>query len=213
MINNTKALHLAQNISERVNIEDGLKNAFASIDREAFIPKGFSFHAHQLDALPMQEGQWISSPLTVAKMTVALDYKNADSVLEIGCGSGYQAAILSKLVRRVFTVERVESLLSEARERFLNLGLKNIHTKFDDGTRGWKSYAPYDRILFSASCQVAPMALFDQLKDGGILVAPIEKNGKQVITKYIKNGKNIKAIEIEECLFVPVVAGTQKANQ
>jgi len=213
MINNTKALHLAQNISERVNIEDDLKNAFASIDREAFIPKGFSFHAHQLDALPMQEGQWISSPLTVAKMTVALDYKNADSVLEIGCGSGYQAAILSKLVRRVFTVERVESLLSEARERFLNLGLKNIHTKFDDGTRGWKSYAPYDRILFSASCQVAPMALFDQLKDGGILVAPIEKNKKQVITKYIKNGKNIKAIEIEECLFVPVVAGTQKANQ
>jgi protein-L-isoaspartate(D-aspartate) O-methyltransferase len=161
----------------------------------------------------MQEGQWISSPLTVAKMTVALDYKDADSILEIGCGSGYQAAILSKLFRRVFTVERVESLLSEARDRFISLNLNNIHTKFDDGTRGWKSYAPFDRILFSASCQVAPMALFDQLSDGGILVAPIEKDGKQVITKYIKNGKNIKAIEIEECLFVPVVGGTQKANQ
>lgn len=213
MINNTKAMHLAQNISQHVKIDSDLKDAFASIDREKFIPQGFSFHAHQLDALPMQEGQWISSPLTVAKMTVALDYQGADSILEIGCGSGYQAAILSKIFRRVFTVERVESLLSEARERFTALNLNNIHTKFDDGTRGWKSYAPYDRILFSASCQVAPMALFDQLSDGGILVAPIEKDGKQVITKYTKNGKNIKAVEIEECLFVPVVAGTLKANQ
>jgi protein-L-isoaspartate(D-aspartate) O-methyltransferase len=211
MIQNNKAIHLAEQISNHLDIDSNLKEAFSSIDRDIFLPKGFSPYAHQLDALPMSAGQWISSPLTVAKMTYALDYKGADSVLEIGCGSGYQAAILSRLVRRVFTVERVESLLNEAKHRFNTLGLKNIHTRFNDGTKGWREYAPYDRILFSASCSTLPTMLFDQLKDGGILVAPIDKGNQQVITKYIKNGKKISAIEIEKCLFVPVVSGTIKS--
>jgi len=160
---NPKAIHLAQSIDDRLEISSELKNAFASIDRDEFIPKGFSLYSHSLDALPLDDGQWISSPLTVAKMTYALDCKGADSVLEIGCGSGYQAAILSKLVRRVFTIERIESLLNEAKIRFQKLGLSNIHTRFSDGTKGWKEYAQYDRILFSASTKEVPLHLFSQL--------------------------------------------------
>ena len=211
-MNSLKSLHLANEIAQKISIDDRLKKAFELIDREFFMPKGFSFYAYSLDALPIQAGQWISSPLTVAKMTKALEYNlSDDSVLEIGCGSGYQAAILSKIFRRVFTVERIESLLLQARERFKKLGLNNIHTRFDDGTHGWKVYAPYDRILFSASCIQPPVSLFDQLKDGGILVAPIEKGGKQVITRYIKDGKRVIAQEIDECLFVPIVEGVQKS--
>ena len=143
-------------------------------------------------------------------MSEALNASGADSVLEIGCGSGYQAAVLSKMFRRVFTIERIEPLLNEAKECFKALNLTNIHTRFDDGNRGWKSYAPYDRILFSASAPEPPMHLFDQLKDGGILVAPIDENGTQIIMRFIKNGRKIKVERLDSCLFVPVVDGVQK---
>jgi len=204
------AQFLAESISKKIAIDENLKNAFASIDRELFVPKGFNMYALSLEALPLNAGQFISSPITVAKMTMALEPNGADSVLEIGCGSGYQAAILSRLFRRVFTVERIEELLDEARERFKKLGLKNINTRFDDGINGWRTYAPYDRILFSASCLVPPLALIDQLKDGGILVAPIEKGDKQVITRFFKYGKKVISQELDECLFVPVVMGVEK---
>ncbi len=207
-----RSMHFAQAIAEKVSIDEKLKKAFEEVDREFFMPKGFSFYTHSLDALPIQAGQWISSPLTVAKMTKALEYNlSNDSVLEIGCGSGYQAAILSKLFRRVFTIERIETLFSEAKNRFKKLDLKNIHIRFGDGINGWKMYAPYDRILFSASCITPPLALLSQLKDGGILVAPIEKNKKQIITRYIKQGKRVISQEIEECFFVPIVEGVQKS--
>jgi protein-L-isoaspartate(D-aspartate) O-methyltransferase len=143
-------------------------------------------------------------------MTQYLELQGADSVLEIGCGSGYQAAVLSHLFRRVFTIERIEKLLLEAKARFAKLNITNIHTRFDDGNRGWRSYAPYDRILFSASAPKPPIHLFDQLKDGGILVAPIDQGGKQIITRFIKDGSSIKAEQLDECLFVPVVEGVQK---
>lgn len=155
----------------------------------------------------MVADQWVSSPLTVAKMTMALDCQKADSVLEIGCGSGYQALILSKLIRRVFTIERIERLLLQARERFKMLNIHNIHTRYDDGQNGWKEYAPYDRILFSASTPEIPTKLFEQLAMNGILVAPIEKNNKQIITKYTKTPTGIKKEELDECLFVPVKDG------
>jgi len=209
---NIKSIHLAQQIAEHIDIDKKLFEAFASIDREIFMPKGFSFHTHSLNALPINEGQWISSPLTVAKMTKALHFENADSVLEIGCGSGYQAAILSKLFKRVYTVERIESLLIEAKKRFQELDLKNIYTKFADGNLGWNTFAPYDRILFSASCKNPPVQLFDQLKDGGLLVVPIEKEDRQIITIFAKDGNHIKVKEIEECLFVPILPGVQKCQ-
>ena len=142
-------------------------------------------------------------------MTEALNCKGADNVLEIGCGSGYQALVLSKLIRRVFTIERIDRLLQEAKERFKMLGITNIHTRFDDGQNGWRDFAPYDRILFSASTPEVPQKLFEQLKVGGILVAPIEKGTTQIITRFTKTPTGITKEALDECLFVPVKDGRE----
>ncbi|MDR0761957.1 MAG: protein-L-isoaspartate(D-aspartate) O-methyltransferase [Campylobacteraceae bacterium] len=213
-----KCQKLADEISAWVQLDKDLYNAFASIEREIFTPKGFKHQAYKLDPLPLSQDQWISSPLTVAKMTLALEIdKSVDSVLEIGCGSGYQAAILSKLIRRVFTIERIEPLLLEAKKCFKTLGISNIHTRFDDGQKGWRDYAPYDRILMSASIKKVPEALFEQLSENGILVAPVEissnpseQNIRQLITQYIKTKNGIRVKTLEECLFVPILDGVSR---
>ncbi len=202
-----KCKNMADEIRKSYHISDEVYQALITSERDMFVPKGFSRHAYKLEALPMVAEQWISSPLTVAKMSEALLCQGADSVLEIGCGSGYQALVLSRLIRRVFTIERVERLIVEARERFKTLGVNNIHTRFDDGQGGWREYAPYDRVILSASIPKIPTKLFDQLKDGGILVAPIEKQNRQIITRFRKNGNDIRAEEIDECLFVPIKDG------
>jgi len=208
-----KTTHLAEECSKIFSLNIEVKNAIATTNREAFVPMGFRHNAYKLDALPMGSAQWISSPLTVAKMTHYLDHNGADRVLEIGCGSGYQAAVLSKLFRGVFTIERIESLILEAKTRFRELGINNVHARTDDGQNGWIQYAPYDRILFSASTKKIPQKLFDQLKDGGILIAPIEKGSKQVITRFKKRGAFFEISELETCDFVPVLDGVQKLNK
>jgi len=196
---------------EKVFILDAhVREAFLRVNREAFVPNGFRHLAYRLDALPIAASQWISSPLTVAKMTQHLELKNVDSVLEVGCGSGYQAAILSQICRRVFTIERIDTLLKEARARFGELEIKNIFTRFDDGQRGWKEYAPYDRILFSATAKEVPQALFDQLADGGILVAPVQQGPMEIITRFYKRNGKITTEAIESCRFVPMRDGTEK---
>ena len=200
---------MADEIMKLVPLSTSVYEAFCQSERELFVPQGMATHAYRLDALPLAANQWISSPLTVAKMTEALCPKGADSVLEVGCGSGYQALILSKIIRRVFTIERIERLLIEARERFKLLGVSNIHTRFDDGQNGWREFAPYDRILFSASAVTIPEKLFEQLKVGGILVAPMEKNGKQIITRYRKTETTIVKETLDECLFVTVKDGRE----
>ena len=200
---------MADEIAKICKISAEVHQAFCQSERELFVPQGMSSHAYKLDALPLAGNQWISSPLTVAKMTEALTCKGAESVLEIGCGSGYQALILSKLIRRVFTIERIERLLKEAKERFNALKISTIHTRFDDGQNGWREFAPYDRILFSASIPQVPQKIFDQLKVGGILVAPIEKGDKQIITRFIKKEEGILKEELDDCLFVPVKDGRE----
>jgi len=198
---------MVNSIDSRFSLEEEIKNAILSIDRKEFVPQIFKHLSYQIDALPMDNEQWISSPLTVAKMTQYLEPKGCDSVLEIGCGSGYQAAILSKLFRRVFTIERIDSLLQEARARFKRLDITNINSKFDDGTRGWAPFAPFDRILFSASPNEIPQVIFDQLAEGGILVAPIYIQGLQIIIRYYKKNGKITQDTLEPCKFVPVVKG------
>ena len=201
---------MVEQISNKFMLYPNVKKAFLEVNRAKFVPKGFGQMAFTLDALPMQQNQWISSPLTVAKMTQHLELKGVDSVLEIGCGSGYQAAILSKLCRRVFTIERIDSLLKEAKERFRSEKINNIFTRFDDGQRGWKEYAPFERIIFSATAKSIPKVLFAQLAEEGILLAPIEKNGLQIITRYYKRNGKITSESIEPCLFVPIVDGRVK---
>ena len=182
----TKTLRLANECQKIFNMSEAVKEAIAKTNREAFVPAGFRHSAYKLDALPLSAAQWISSPLTVAKMTEYLIPRGADRVLEVGCGSGYQAAVLSHLFRGVFTIERIEKLMLEAKSRFRNLNINNVHTRTDDGQNGWIQYAPYDRILFSATAKEIPKKLFEQLSDGGILLAPVLKDNKQIITRYIK---------------------------
>ena len=201
---------MAEEIEKIFPLSPEVKEAIAKTDREAFVPAGFRHSAYKLDALPIGEAQYISSPLTVAKMTEYLFPRGADRVLEIGCGSGYQAAVLSHLFRGVFTIERIEPLILETKKRFRDLGINNIHTRTDDGQNGWVTYAPYDRILFSATAKEIPQKLFDQLADDGILLAPLLRDGKQVITRFIKDGEKILEEELEDCDFVPILDGVQK---
>jgi len=205
-----RSAKLAENIDKIFSLSPMVKEAIASTPRELFVPKGFESIAYKIDALPIAADQWISSPLTVAKMTEYLAPIGVDKVLEVGCGSGYQAAVLSHLFRGVFTIERIERLVLEAKSRFRRLGYQNIHVRTDDGQNGWRMYAPYDRILFSATAKEIPQKLFDQLSDDGILVAPLKIKDKQIITRFYKNGNTIKQEELEECDFVPILDGVQK---
>ncbi|QOP44780.1 protein-L-isoaspartate(D-aspartate) O-methyltransferase [Sulfurimonas paralvinellae] len=206
----TKTARMADEIEKNFPLSPEVKAAIAKTNREAFVPMGFRNQAYKLDALPISANQYISSPLTVAKMTEYLFPRGADRVLEVGCGSGYQAAVLSQLFRGVFTIERIEPLILEAKKRFRELGINNVHTRTDDGQKGWIQYAPYDRILFSATAKEIPQKLFEQLADGGILVAPMERDGKQVITRFLKDGERIIEEELEDCDFVPVLDGVVK---
>ena len=191
-------------------LDENIKKAFLAIDRKEFVPSGLSFKAYNIDALPLANDSTISSPLTVAKMTTYLEIdKNVDSVLEIGCGSGYQAAILSKLIRRVFAVERIGSLVKEAKERYKRLKIYNVNLKHDDGLNGWRNYAPFDRILFSATADEIPVVLLEQLNDNGILLAPILKGNKEILMQFIKKGNQIIRKEIEEAKFVPIKKGKE----
>ncbi len=206
IIEEQKCKKLAHNIDEVFPLHPTIKEAFAKVRRELFVPVGLKHHAYKLDALPIASNQWISSPLTVAKMTQFLEPVGVDKVLEIGCGSGYQAAILSKIVRRVFTVERIERLVVEARLRFKELGITNIHVRYADGMLGWREFAPYERILFSAAVRGIPSTIFEQLDDNGFIVAPIIKGDKQIITKFDKLGNKE---ELDSCYFIDSKSGVE----
>ncbi len=211
MIKARNRQHLVEQIDTHFKLDAHVREAFLQVDREAFVPSEFRHLSYNLDALPLAASQWISSPLTVAKMTQHLELKGMDSVLEIGCGSGYQAAILSKICRRVFTIERIDELLKEAKARFSQLEMHNIFARFDDGQRGWKQYAPFERILFSATAKEIPEVLFEQLAEGGILIAPVEQSPDyHIITRFYKKNGRITSETIEPCLFVPVLDGTRK---
>lgn len=202
---------MCDQIAEKFPLQDNVKEAISSIDRELFVPSSLKHLAYNLDALPMGADQWISSPLTVAKMTQYLMPDGGDSVLEIGCGSGYQAMVLSRLFRRVFSIERIEKLLLEAKERIKKSGISNINTKLDDGQNGWATFAPYDRIMFSACVKKIPEPIIAQLEDDGILVAPILQGDTQVIVRFRKKNNQLSTPEVlEKCLFVPVLDGVMR---
>lgn len=193
-------------IDSKFRLSLNVKEAMLRVPREVFVPSAMLHNAYNLDALPIGLNQFISSPFTVAKMTQYLDSDGCDSVLEIGCGSGYQAAVLSKLFRRVFSIERIDKLKREAADRFKMLGIMNVSIKFGDGQSGWEMYSPFDRILFSAATSVISEKLVDQLVEGGIVVAPmIEANNKQVIKRFVKKNSKLHLLDSKgECSFVLV---------
>jgi protein-L-isoaspartate(D-aspartate) O-methyltransferase len=182
--------------------------AMERVPREIFVPAPFKDQAWENVALPIGHAQTISQPLVVALMTQALEVGERHKVLEIGTGSGYQTAILAKLCRRVFTMERHRALLKEAEKRFAELKLHNVTTRFGDGTKGWAEQAPFDRIIVTAAAPELPASLRDSLAEGGVLVAPIgeERRDQRLVRIRRKDGAFVTE-ELGPVRFVPLVAG------
>ncbi len=186
-------------------------NALEHTPRELFTPDLFQERAWEDSALPIACGQTISQPFIVGLMTQALTIEPRARVLEIGTGSGYQTAVLSRLARLVYTVERYRTLLREAEARFKKLQLPNIITKFGDGAEGWREQAPFDRILVTAAAPGEPTALLAQLKPSGVLVAPVGRGPVQTLIRYAGDGQGGFRQEVLcEVRFVPLLEGVAK---
>jgi protein-L-isoaspartate(D-aspartate) O-methyltransferase len=191
--------------------EPAVLNALEQTPRELFTPDLFQARAWEDSALPIACGQTISQPFIVGLMTQALAIEPRARVLEIGTGSGYQTAVLSKLSRLVYTVERYRTLLGEAEARFKQLLLGNIITRFGDGAEGWPEQAPFDRILVTAAAPGEPKALLAQLKPAGVLVAPIGRGPVQTLTRYVGDGKGgFNEDVLCEVRFVPLLEGVAR---
>jgi protein-L-isoaspartate(D-aspartate) O-methyltransferase len=187
--------------------------ALERVPREAFLPDTFSDRAYDNVALPVGHGQTISQPLVVAHMTEALEVGARHKVLEIGTGSGYQAAILAKLCRRVFTIERHRDLLKAAEQRFAALRIHNITTRHGDGAKGWPEQAPFDRIIVTAAAPEVPPILLSSLADGGVLVVPVgEEHRDQQLLRVRRKGDEFITEELGAVRFVPLVAGLPRAE-
>ena len=192
--------------------ESGISNsqvlsALEIIPREKFIPENYRNQAYENIALPIGENQTISQPYVVAKMTELLEVKNNHKVLEIGTGSGYQCAILSKLARRIYTIERIKNLHEKSSKIFKKLKITNIVSKYEDGNNGWVEQIPFDRIIFTAATENITNKIFSHIKEDGIIVCPIVKKNKQVIIKYKRKNNKLISQEFDDVLFVPNLKG------
>lgn len=186
---------------------ENVLNAIYDIPRTLFVPAAFQDRAYENSPLPIGLHQTISQPTVVAMMTEALQLDDRQKVLEIGTGSGYQTSILSKLCRRVYSLERHKPLLEEAEERFRQLGLTNIVTRFGDGSMGWREQAPFSRIIVTAAAIDVPEVLLDQLNEGGIMIVPVGLEERtQELLKVTKTADDIVTEELGQVRFVPLVS-------
>ncbi len=185
-----------------------LLQAIESVPRDVFVPAESRADAYAERALPIDCGQTISAPLIVGMMTAALDPDEADRVLEIGTGTGYQAAILSRLCRRVYTIDRFRTLITAAESRFRTLRITNITTLVGDGTKGWPEQSPFDRIVVTAAGEALPEALLAQVRIGGILVAPVgPQDGVQKLLRIQRTDTGYDTRELADVRFVPLIPG------
>jgi protein-L-isoaspartate(D-aspartate) O-methyltransferase len=182
--------------------------AIGAVDRERFVSPPFTERAWENTALPIAFGQTISQPLVVAAMTEALRIGPRMKVLEVGTGSGYQAAVLAKLARRVYTIERFKPLSREAERLLLDLRIHNVVFDVGDGSKGWPGQAPFDRIIVTAAAEERPQALVDQLVMGGILIVPVGRDPtNQVIERIVKTEEGLQRDTLMPVRFVPLVTG------
>lgn len=194
--------------------DERVLEAIASTPRHVFVDEALSSRAYEDTALPIGLGQTISQPWVVARMTEAmLDGGSPEKVLEVGTGSGYQAAVLSAVVPQVFTVERVEDLLKQARRRFHKLKLNNIYTRHADGHQGWPSQAPFDGILVTAAASALPVELVAQLKVGAVMVVPVERGSMQRLLAVRRTEDGFDEEDLGGVIFVPLLAGLAKADR
>jgi protein-L-isoaspartate(D-aspartate) O-methyltransferase len=196
--------------------ENGIDNTevldvIRTLPRHLFLDEALATRAYEDMALPIGHGQTISQPWVVARMSAALIEvePRPKRVLEIGTGSGYQATVLSQLVAQVFTVERIEALLREARRRFRKLGIDNVRSRYDDGNLGWPDEAPFDGIILTAAGEGVPPGLVQQLAEGGVLVAPVGPSGAQQLLRLRKTAEGVAQEVLGEVSFVPLLGGVR----
>jgi protein-L-isoaspartate(D-aspartate) O-methyltransferase len=188
-------------------------NALEKTPRHVFVDRAFRDRAYEDIPLPIACGQTISQPTVVGVMTQALDVTPRCKVLEVGCGSGYQSAVLARLARRVYAVERHRPLAREAAARFEALGLSNVYVRAGDGSKGWPEQAPFDRIIVTAAAEDAPSLLLDQLRAGGIMVLPVGQTDEiQSLIRITKGPDGLHYDELMPVRFVPLVAGMPEAE-
>ena len=194
--------------------DEGIKDArvievIRNLPRHHFIDQALHSRAYENTALPIGHGQTISQPWVVARMTEALlEFGLPQKVLEIGTGSGYQAVVLASLVPQLYTVERIEELLRQARRRFRQLGLANIRSRHDDGKLGWPDEAPFDAIILTAAGDTIPTQLLDQLSPTGVLVAPVGSPSHQMLIRMRGDGQgDFIQEELGPVSFVPLLGG------
>lgn len=193
-------------LAERRGIRDErVLEAMASVPRHLFVGRHLRSQAYGDHALPIGYGQTISQPYVVARMTELLEVGPEDSVLEIGTGSGYQTAILAKLARRVYSLERIPELARQAIDRMRELDIDNVKILVFDGTVGWSDVGPFDRILVTAGAPEAPRALLEQLADGGRMLVPEGDRHTQRLTSYWKEGGVLRKSSGEYVVFVPLI--------
>jgi len=193
-----------QLVARRIKDERVLR-AMVKVPRHIFLGEGFWPQAYGDFPLPIGEGQTISQPYIVALMTEALELRGDEKVLEIGTGSGYQAAILAELAERVFTIERISSLAARARRILDELGYPNVLIKVSDGTYGWEEEAPFDGIIVTAGAPEVPQTLLRQLKTGGRLVVPVGDEYSQILLRLVRKEKGYKEDDLGGCRFVKLI--------
>ena len=204
-----KKIRLILELRESGISDSKILSAIEKIPREKFIPDNFRNQAYDNLALPIGDNQTISQPFVVAKMTQLLEVQQNHKVLEIGTGSGYQSAVLSRLSRRVYTIERIKNLILKAEKIFKELKITNIVTKYADGNHGWKEQIPFDRIIITAATPNITKEIESQIHEGGIIISPMIQKNKQLIMKYKKINNVLESEIYDDVLFVPNLAGTE----
>jgi protein-L-isoaspartate(D-aspartate) O-methyltransferase len=211
MMNQVEELTPLEKMLRHQIIDRGIRDprvleAMRMVPREAFFPKDLRDKAYSDDAAPIGHGQTISQPYIVALMSQRLDIHPNHRVLEIGTGSGYQTAILSKLAKEVYTIERVKPLLDTAFEHLMALGVKNVHFRHGDGTLGWPEAAPFDRILVAAGAPSLPdKMLRAQLADGGLALLPIGEMNNQMLVEVQRYGDRLETVDVCPVRFVKLI--------
>jgi len=189
--------------------DERVLSAMRAVPRHIFVDEALASRAYEDTALPIGAGQTISQPYIVARMSEALlQGRQLSKVLEVGSGCGYQTAVLAQLVERVFSVERIESLIPPARERLRALGISNVRMRHGDGFDGWSGHAPFDGILVAAAPGFVPQALVDQLDVGGRLVIPVGAQGTQRLLSLTRTEEGVEEETLARVSFVPLVSGT-----
>jgi protein-L-isoaspartate(D-aspartate) O-methyltransferase len=196
---------LVETLQERGVRDLAVLRAFDLTPRHLFVPTGMRHRAYEDSALPIGNGQTISQPSTHARYLELLALTGNERVLEIGTGSGYQTVLLSHLASQVFSIERVGTLVTQARDAIRAAGASNVSLLAGDGTLGWREYAPYDAILVTAGSPAVPAPLAEQLQNGGRLLIPIGEREEQILTLYTKRDGELERRDIGAARFVPLI--------